>query len=170
MKSNNSHSLDIQIYYKWHSYKIISQPKRHHITIHRHSLFPQSSIRCLFGAPPFPIWHHSFIDTWRGFLSMSEPPKRPQLSCIKKLIIGSALWIQIALVCVIVYICSSRTCVSLKPEAWSLKPLSFSSDTPAFVSCVTQAQLPASTSTINSLKFILIRPGLSICFCFLIEN
>lgn len=171
MKSNNSHSLDSNILQQ--------------VTFEQDNLPTKATSHQNPQTFPIPTIQHP-LSVWCAALSNLAPlvhrrvegiPFHVRASqatpavCIKKLTIGSALWIQIALVCVIVYMCSSRTsCVSLKPEAWSLKPLSFSSDTPAFVSCVTQAQLPASTSTINSHKFILIRPGLFICFCFLIEN
>lgn len=161
MKSNNSHSLDSNILQQ--------------VTFVQDNLPTKATSHHNPQTFPIPTIQHP-LSVWCAALSNLAPlvhrrvegiPFHVRASqatpavCIKKLIIGSALWIQIALVCVIVYMCSSRTCVSLKPEA---------SDTPAFVSCVTQAQRPASTSTINSLKFILIRPSLFICFCFLIEN
>jgi hypothetical protein len=43
-----------------------------------HSLPPQSSCSCLFGAPPFAIWHHSLIDT----RMTCQTPKAVYIKCL----------------------------------------------------------------------------------------
>lgn len=155
MKSNNSHSLDSNILQQ--------------VTFVQDNLPTKATSHHNPQTFPIPTIQHP-LSVWCAALSNLAPlvhrhvegiPFHVRASqatpavCIKKLIIGSALWIQIALVCVIVYMCSSRTsCVSLKPEAWSMKPEAWSLKHEATVLFVGHASLcfmrhPGPASSFN---------------------